>query len=83
MGMSFRVCVKDKVVTRTVSTSYYGTGSYSYDVNNKLLNEYKQWCKEKVGANGWNYFGQYRNIPYEFRFKKAEDLLAFKLTFGV
>ena len=43
----------------------------------------KQWCKDRVGTNGWNYYGQYRKIPYEFRFKNAEDFLAFKLTFGL
>jgi len=43
---------------------------------------YKTWCKEHVGQNGWNYYGQYKKVPYEFRFKCSEDLLAFKLTFG-
>lgn len=46
------------------------------------LEKYKGWCKENVGANGWNYYGYYRKIPCEFRFKRSEDLLAFKLTFG-
>jgi hypothetical protein len=48
-----------------------------------LLNHYSQWCKERVGANGWNYYGMYQKVPYEFRFKREEDLLAFKLTFGL
>lgn len=47
------------------------------------LEEYKEWCKRNVGPNGWNYFGFYRKIPCEFRFKKSEDLLAFKLAFGL
>lgn len=48
-----------------------------------VLEEYKEWCKERVGANGWNYYGKYRKIPCEFRFKHGEDLVAFKLTFGL
>jgi len=47
------------------------------------INMLKQWCKECVGVNGWNYFGQYRKVPYEFRFKRSEDLLAFKLAHGL
>lgn len=49
---------------------------------NKDVDEYKVWCKEHIGTNGWNYYGQYRKIPFEFRFKRSEDLLAFRLTFG-
>lgn len=43
----------------------------------------KQWCRENVGANGWNYYGLNRLNPCEFRFKRSEDLLAFKLRFGL
>jgi hypothetical protein len=46
------------------------------------IDEYKTWCKSNIGTNGWNYYGYYRKIPCEFRFKRSEDLLAFKLTFG-
>ncbi|HEY6436120.1 MAG TPA: hypothetical protein VIY47_05995 [Ignavibacteriaceae bacterium] len=49
----------------------------------KLIDELKRWCKETIGTNGWNYYGMYRKIPFEFRFKRSEDLLAFKLTFGL
>lgn len=45
------------------------------------LEEYKKWCKANVGPNGWNYYGMYRKIPCEFRFKRGEDLVAFKLRF--
>lgn len=48
----------------------------------EYLQELKDWCKTNVGVNGWNYYGCYRKIPYEFRFKQPEDLLAFKLRFG-
>lgn len=47
------------------------------------LNQYSAWCKERVGPNGWNYFGMYQKVPFEFRFKRQEDLLAFRLTFGL
>lgn len=46
------------------------------------LEELKTWCKTNIGPNGWNYYGYYRKVPCEFRFKRPEDLLAFKLTFG-
>jgi hypothetical protein len=49
----------------------------------KEIEVYKNWCKEHVGANNWNYYGEYRTIQYEFRFKNSEDLLAFKLRFGL
>jgi hypothetical protein len=48
-----------------------------------ILEEYKEWCKERVGANGWNYYGKYRKRPCEFRFKREEDLLAFRLVHGL
>jgi len=46
------------------------------------VDRYKEWCKENVGANGWQYYGEYKKTPYEFRFRHSEDLLAFRLTFG-
>jgi hypothetical protein len=46
------------------------------------LEEYIDWCKKNVDANEWNCYGYYRKLPCEFRFKRSEDLLAFKLTFG-
>jgi hypothetical protein len=49
----------------------------------EIIERGKQWCKERVGSNGWNYYGKYRKVPCEFRFKNEEDLLAFKLTFGL
>lgn len=49
----------------------------------KILTSMKEWCKEYIGSNGWNYYGAYRQIPYEFRFKDEADMLAFKLTFVV
>lgn len=52
-------------------------------VDDKKIESYKTWCKEQVGADGWNYYGKYRKVPCEFRFKRGEDLLAFKLVFGL
>jgi hypothetical protein len=49
----------------------------------KDIETYKEWCKDRVGANGWNYYGKYRKKPCEFRFKRQEDLLAFKIVFGL
>jgi len=68
--------------------------TYSYDYYNrqvwpvlwptdKDILDYKTWCKQHVGANNWNYYGQYQDPPYEFRFKRSEDLLAFRIRFGV
>ena len=47
-----------------------------------MLDELKDWCKTNIGTNGWNYYGYYRKVPCEFRFKRPEDLVAFKLRFG-
>jgi len=47
------------------------------------IDKYKQWCKERVGANGWNYYGMYHKNPCVFKFKRAEDLVAFKLVHGL
>ena len=49
----------------------------------KYIDSLKAWCREYIGVNQWNYFGQYRKVPFEFRFKRSEDLLAFKLTHGL
>jgi hypothetical protein len=49
----------------------------------KYVEALKVWCKECIGSNGWNYYGMYRKVPCEFRFKKPEDLLAFKLAHGL
>jgi hypothetical protein len=43
----------------------------------------KEWCRLMVGTNGWNYYGKYKKVPCEFRFKRGEDLVAFKLVFGL
>jgi hypothetical protein len=42
---------------------------------------YKKWCEDHVGVNNWNYYGQHKKIPFEFRFRYSEDLLAFKMKF--
>ena len=47
------------------------------------VKEYKDWCAVNVGANNWNYYGYEKKRPFEFRFKKQEDLLAFRLRFGI
>lgn len=51
--------------------------------DDKIIEKYKEWCKERVGVNGWNYYGKYRKKPCEFRFKREEDLLAFRLVHGL
>ncbi len=65
---------------------------YAYSGKKMLLTEfppdaqiekYKQWCREKIGTNKWNYYGKYRKVPCEFRFKDAGDAVAFRLTFGL
>ena len=45
--------------------------------------EIKEWCKECVGANNWNYYGLEKKTPCVLRFKRQEDLLAFKLRFNL
>lgn len=47
------------------------------------LVHYREWCKINVGPNAWNYYGEYKQTPLEFRFKREEDLLAFIITFGL
>jgi hypothetical protein len=47
------------------------------------IDDLKEWCRVRIGDNKWNYYGMYRKVPYEFRFKRSEDLLAFKLTHGL
>jgi len=44
---------------------------------------YKDWCKEFVGVDRWNYYGIHKKTPCEFRFKDPKDLLAFRLRFGL
>lgn len=78
MSMTYRYNLKP-VFTK----DSYGNMKWDPDwPTQKDVNAIKEWCKVHVGANGWNYFGQYRKIPFEFRFKRGEDMLAFKLTFG-
>lgn len=49
----------------------------------ETIKEYSDWCKLQVGADGWNYYGMYQRTPFEFRFRREEDLLAFRLKFGL
>jgi hypothetical protein len=58
---------------------FYGLTNVSQDKINKC----KRWCIANVGANNWNYYGYEKKRPVEFRFKKEEDLLAFRLVFGL
>lgn len=70
-------------VSVNVSIQYtnYWSGNTRTEYDPRKLREYKNWCKEFVGANNWNYYGPYKKTPCEFRFKKPEDALAFKLKF--
>jgi hypothetical protein len=43
----------------------------------------KSWCKSNVGTDCWNYYGVHKKVPCEFIFDHEEDLLAFRLTFGI
>lgn len=69
--------------------NYYSgkaTHLWSYEVsayNNNLAAEYRKWCQENVGGDRWNYFGEFRKIPFEFKFKEEQDLLAFKIRFDL
>jgi hypothetical protein len=74
------VFVSDKVKTVRISP---WSGSRTTVHDEFQLSEYKNWCKEFVGGNNWNYYGPHKKIPCEFRFKKPEDALAFKLRFDV
>ena len=47
------------------------------------INRCKEWCKTVIGNNRWNYYGVFKKVPCEFRFKREEDLVAFKLVFGL
>jgi hypothetical protein len=80
MSMKYRIALP------VVYSKNTWTGADEYPVlspKQENLTKYKEWCKDRVGTNGWNYYGQYRKIPFEFRFKRGEDLVAFKLTFGL
>lgn len=80
MSMTYRVALKPKY------TKNYWSGQAQwppYWPEQNYIDNLKAWCKERVGQNGWNYYGMYRKVPYEFRFKRKEDLLAFKMTFGL
>lgn len=81
--MSYSVFV-EKHIPKSIVT-YKNTSNWdfliSYDY--KYIGQCKRWCKEKVGANNWNYFGEFRKVPFEFRFRRAEDALAFRISFGI
>lgn len=59
-----------------------GTYTHVYP-SAERINRCKEWCKIVIGSNNWNYYGVYRKVPCEFRFKREEDLVAFKLVFGL
>lgn len=78
--MTHSIFVADKVSSTQVSP-YSGIAWTEYDW--RKLHKYKEWCKKNVGANNWNYYGQHKRVPCEFRFKRGEDALAFSLRFMV
>jgi len=72
------------VLKATLPTDIYGR-TLAWPVltpSHKDIDRYMKWCKEVVGANNWQYYGEYKKTPFEFRFRHSEDLLAFRLTFG-
>jgi hypothetical protein len=77
--MQYRICVKEHVYKVTVDP-WYGTFR-SVDVNYARLNAMQKWCKENVAQDDWNYYGMYKDIPFEFKFRNGEDFLAFKFRF--
>lgn len=78
--MQFRISVRDRVLNQRLRAF---SGNFIGEVDQALLTQYRTWCRERIGANGWAYYGQYRKIPFEFRFRREEDLLAFRLAHGV
>jgi hypothetical protein len=76
--MAHSVFVADKV---SYMKSNYWSGTIWTEYDWRKLEEYKEWCKKNVGANMWNYYGQHKKIPCEFRFKRGEDALAFTMKF--
>lgn len=47
-----------------------------------VFTKYKQWLVENVGDNDWEWSGGHPE-PIRVWFRKQEDLLAFKLVFGI
>ena len=45
--------------------------------------EKKNWCKENLKQDSWNFYGYYQRTPCVFRFENPEDALAFKLRFNL
>lgn len=80
MSMMYRIQLPITYTKRHLWNAPYHEDSPIYP-SVAEIEVYKKWCKNMIGPNGWNYYGMYREVPCEFRFKKAEDLVAFKLTF--
>jgi len=76
--MAHSIFVADKV-SELKTSPWSGNTWTEYDW--RKLEIYKNWCKKHVGADMWNYYGQHKKIPCEFRFKRGEDALAFKIMF--
>lgn len=76
--MVHSIFVDDKV--RILKNNYY-SGAFWFEYDMKKLEEYKDWCKKHVGTDNWNYYGPHKKVPCEFRFKRGEDALAFKIMF--
>lgn len=85
MNGRYKVCVLHKVCNDS------GLGWPFIRVNNKLLAEYMEWCTSTLGKPGktrgkvWTYYGLngVDKVVHEFKFKHAEDAIAFKLTHGI
>jgi hypothetical protein len=48
-----------------------------------LLDKYKEWCHTNISVNDWEWTGGHSYKDFRFWFRKQEDLLAFKLVFGL
>ncbi len=79
----FEINLCDYLVYEKIS-AYSSYSQYKWlEVHYDKQDEIKEWCKECVGPNQWNYYGLEKKTRCVLRFKRQEDLLAFKLRFNL
>ena len=61
----------------------FNSNMTNWQTNELVVRTCKQWCKENVGVDKWNYYGEYKRHPFIFKFKDGQDALAFKMRFGI
>jgi hypothetical protein len=81
MAKYFEVSIADKVQHTYIIPCPFRSARRETTVDYSLIEIYKEWCKEYVGANNWNFYGFFQGTPLVFRFRHEADLLAFRLTF--